>query len=70
MVFRFWSEATPCRLRQGKTPDKNTVFRPECRKWASSALAGKRLAVKACNGNPMVSLECLWTVGSIAEKEV
>ena len=31
MVFSFWREATPCRLRQEKTPDKNTVFRPECR---------------------------------------
>ncbi|MDD4389258.1 MAG: DUF4368 domain-containing protein [Eubacteriales bacterium] len=31
MAFGFWSEATPCRLRQGKTPDKNAVFIPECR---------------------------------------
>lgn len=31
MIFCFWSEASPCRLRQGKTPDKNVVFRPECR---------------------------------------
>lgn len=31
MLFRFWSEATSCRKRQGKTPDKNAVFRPECR---------------------------------------
>lgn len=31
MLFRFWSEATSCRKRQEKTPDKNAVFRPECR---------------------------------------
>lgn len=31
MFFRFWREATPCRKRQGETPDKNAVFRPECR---------------------------------------
>jgi hypothetical protein len=31
MVFSFWSAATPCRLRQEETPDKNAVFRPECR---------------------------------------
>ncbi len=31
MVYSFWSEATSCRLRQEKTPDKNAVFRPECR---------------------------------------
>lgn len=31
MIFYFWSEATPCRLRQEKTLGKNAVFRPECR---------------------------------------
>ena len=31
MILRYPSEATACRLRQEKTPDKNAVFRPECR---------------------------------------
>ena len=31
MVFAFGTKRLLCRLRQVKTPDKNAVFRPECR---------------------------------------